>query len=274
MSLNLECNYSTEEGKWKEEELNLLFHSRERSAIFKIPLTLYEEEDFWTWHHTKNGLFTVKSAYFLELTDLHSSEATSSSRNSEVWQRVWKAKVPPKVQQFGWRVLHEAIPVKIKLRQRGMKLDVYCPMCGNSEESIMHCLFLCEEAARIWKVSPLRLDCDKGAGMEFWDWFNVLLVAYKEDWWWTLFWGLLWGVWLRRNKWLFERKKIPIREVLDRSTRCASELEGLGVDKSDKKVQTLNQVVWRAPIEGQYKINSDIAMFGDGNMGFETSFLK
>lgn len=46
-----------------------------------------------------------------------------------------------------------------------------------------------------------------------------------EEHWWDLFWSLLWGIWLRRNAWTFNSKRLSVKEVVDRATCCTMEFK-------------------------------------------------
>lgn len=39
------------------------FNSEDRKVIEQIPISSYYGKDFWTWHPSKSGSFSVKSAY-------------------------------------------------------------------------------------------------------------------------------------------------------------------------------------------------------------------
>lgn len=167
-------------------------------------MSLYPEDDSWVWALTKDGSFSVKSAYYTQLK--LSRAGQSSSSNSQVmtiWEKVWKAKVAPKIRTFGWKVLHDSIPVRVNLMKRKMCEDCVCPLCGEEDESLMHALVKCEEAAMIWRVLPLRIDSRSVKAGSFIDWCLSLATIFKDPLWWSLFWSLLWGIWLRRNAWTF-----------------------------------------------------------------------
>uniref|UniRef100_A0A803LRA3 Reverse transcriptase zinc-binding domain-containing protein n=1 Tax=Chenopodium quinoa TaxID=63459 RepID=A0A803LRA3_CHEQI len=135
------------EGEWRADLLSSHFLDWEVEEILKIPIARYGGEDVWTWHFTKNGEFSVRSAYHVELkASLESRASSSGAENSTVWNRLWKANIPPKIKLFGWRVLHESIAVRSSLSMRGMSVDSTCPCCGTEPETILHSLFLCQEA--------------------------------------------------------------------------------------------------------------------------------
>jgi hypothetical protein len=48
---------------WDEEKLQQHFLPMDVEAILEIPLSHKRQEDFWSWHHDRRGVFTVRSAY-------------------------------------------------------------------------------------------------------------------------------------------------------------------------------------------------------------------
>lgn len=142
-------------------------------------------------------------------------------------------------------------------------------MCGEQDESVMHELVTCPEAAAIWWASPLRLDTSQVLEKKFVDWSVVLEKRFLEDLWWSLFWSLLWGIWLKRNAWCFEKQKITIRKVVDKAVSFVGEWEKANeamVHEGPMSPQLVK--VWKPPNEGCYKLNSDAALFGDYLVGF------
>ncbi|KAL2943142.1 hypothetical protein RDABS01_031490 [Bienertia sinuspersici] len=102
-----------ENGCWYEELLKGLFTEECIQAIKKIPLPRFPESDRWAWVLGKGGAFSVKSAYYRELFKVRlSNSAGPLYDHAVVWKNLWKAKVPPKVQIFGWKTLRNAIPVR------------------------------------------------------------------------------------------------------------------------------------------------------------------
>ncbi|XP_010678553.1 uncharacterized protein LOC104894086 [Beta vulgaris subsp. vulgaris] len=133
----------------------------------------------------------------------------------------------------------------------------------------MDTLVMCGEARMIWRLSTLRLEIPGDERRDFSQWCEHLAQAVGEDSWWDIFWSLLWGIWLRRNAWIFESKRVEIREVIDRALKCTNEFkevnvcsgEGMGGEsKGGKK--------WQRPREGTYKLNFDAAVFEEGRIGF------
>ena len=255
---------------WNVTMLNNLFSPWESRAIQSIPIQMFRMKDEWMWVHSKSGQFTVRSAYFHELFSARRTEpSTSHSSNRRMWQQLWSLKIPPKAKLFGWKVLKDGIPTKHKLQTRGMCSSSVCPRCGEEDENIEHMLLRCRESVRIWYGSPLRIESDKVGDMSIKEWVDNLMAHKKEPEWWALFWMLIWNIWLGRNMWVFERKRLDFMSVLDRAVRGTNEF----IKDRDDRVARGNlegeevDVRWKAPGEGVLKLNSDAALIKGVDIG-------
>ncbi|KAL2895368.1 hypothetical protein RDABS01_011277 [Bienertia sinuspersici] len=245
-----------EDGIWKESLIRDIFSSEEAAGILQIPISRYETSEDWVWHYSKIGGFTVRSAYFVELEGKKGAGTTSTSTsNKGASKTLWKALVPPKVKMFGWRVLHGGVPVRKKLKLRGMEIDERCPMCGDSEESILHMLFRCNEAEVIWRYLPLRLEfhpdkfsCIKG-------WLEFLACTYKD------------GIWRKRNEWVFQTKRISGEQVVHKAVSLVGEVEEANRKDLRSRNSEVGGSIWQPPHQLWYKLNSDAAIFEGGMLG-------
>ena len=88
------------------------------------------------WLANSNGQYSVRSAYNVMREDV------VEEIQDEVFEELWKLKVPSKVATFAWRLLKDRLPTKVNLRRRKLELDDFlCPFCRSREESAVH-LFL------------------------------------------------------------------------------------------------------------------------------------
>lgn len=211
--------------EWDDEKLRQLFTAWEVAAIRSIPIPRYHGVDEWTWHYSKHGDFTVKSAYYLELEGRKKTVASSSgSVSSTLWKRVWKSILPSKVKLFGWRAIHGGLATRENLMKWGMEGKIRCPMCGEASESIMHTFLDCEEAKRLWKLSPLRLESNDHRWGSFREWCIDKAKIITDEHWWTMFWSLLWQVWLRRNAWVFRQTWVTVEDALNKAMVVVREM--------------------------------------------------
>lgn len=57
--------------------LNQVFLVWEVAAITSIPVPHVGGEDKWEWHHTRNGEFMVRSAYYIAIKETNDMAALS-----------------------------------------------------------------------------------------------------------------------------------------------------------------------------------------------------
>jgi hypothetical protein len=92
---------------WNLDLLHELFNEHDIQAITTIPIPVSGTEDCVAWHPKKNGTFSVKSAYQLDLAWKQQATACSSSSapngKQSIWNLIWKVEVQPKVRVFMWR---------------------------------------------------------------------------------------------------------------------------------------------------------------------------
>lgn len=100
------------------------------------------------------------------------------------------------------------------------------------------------------------------------EWCLELQKEYKEDLWWSLFWNLLWGIWLKRNAWIFNARKTPVLETVNKASKFGNEWEMANAKECRREDigPQLNRV-WKPPEMGIYKINCDAALFGGNRVG-------
>ncbi|XP_021730604.1 uncharacterized protein LOC110697547 [Chenopodium quinoa] len=100
------------------------------------------------------------------------------------------------------------------LIQRGMAIDPIRPLCGVENESVLHMLVRCDDSKHLWYISPLCLEIEKYEGASFGEWCVSFRRRHKDRQWWSLFLNLVWGIWLRRNAWVFEGWKEDVAKVI------------------------------------------------------------
>ena len=102
---------------------------------------------------TLDGEYNVRSAYrMLAVAECSFMPSSSSLNPSQVfWKAIWKINVPNKVQHFVWRSVKDFLPTKQNLKTRHVLVDDICDGCGDHVESILHCLWLCDQAKSVWR---------------------------------------------------------------------------------------------------------------------------
>lgn len=132
--------------RWDVQLIKSLFWPADQNRILQIPIHA-GREDLVSWHHNRNGLFTVKSAYHCQWAHKFGARnypgMPGPSGSGSVWRRLWKLSIPSKIKIFAWRVLHGCIPCHVILANKHITNIVNCPVCRVEAEDIRHILFSC-----------------------------------------------------------------------------------------------------------------------------------
>nr|XP_051207334.1 uncharacterized protein LOC127323201 [Lolium perenne] len=127
---------------WNESKLGEVFFDVDVDDILKIPVGRAGTGDYLAWNYTKNGVFSVRSAYHLKM-HLNSARSGSASSSTSLddhrgWLALWAANVPGKAKIHVWRLIHNWLAVGEELHRRRIKGGVRCIVCDH-EETLMHC---------------------------------------------------------------------------------------------------------------------------------------
>lgn len=152
--------------EWDEQLIRDNFWPIDVDRILQIPIYHQQTEDFVAWHLTKNGIFSVRSAYYKQWEDTYANEKMNTfgqggSTPHPIWKKLWNLKLPGKVRIFIWRCLHNAIPCLCVLANRHIGNNSQCPICNQSAEDISHALFKCERAKLVWEALGWKSSIEK-----------------------------------------------------------------------------------------------------------------
>jgi hypothetical protein len=176
----------------------------EARLICNIPLSPLQPQDKLVWRCTKNGQFSVHSAYYVEKDHQASQRSSCSYTNAEdgIWKAIWGLPVPNTTKMFLWKACHNLLPTKENHFHRRVVSDQLCPICTIEVESMLHILWTCPPATDVWCSGPKSLQKSRGGGTNFSPVLEALLQRCgSEDF-------ELWAVisrkiWLRRNSFVF-----------------------------------------------------------------------
>jgi hypothetical protein len=80
-------------GSWDEEKLRRFFFEEDVSNILRIPVGRPGSQDVVAWNYTKNGIFSVKSAYHLAVQRKRAAsgavESSMSGQDHGGWLALW-----------------------------------------------------------------------------------------------------------------------------------------------------------------------------------------
>ena len=182
--------------EWNMNIIDLHFNERDKRCILAIPLSFRGGQDELMWAHSKEGNYTVKSAYMIgkgcNLNEVH-----------KAWVEVWKMRVTPKIRSFLWRACTNTLPVKLTLKRRHLTEEDRCPLCQKNEESQSHAIMMCEKIQGLWRrcgCEPMIQGCTRTNFLELiLNWSRMEPTIVQKG----CF--LTWNIWFERSLFVFEK---------------------------------------------------------------------
>ena len=251
--------------EWKSELIRGCFTEEDADAILSIPLSFHRPKDKLIWAGSPSGNFTVKNAYRLAYEENRggsNADCSNPSARKNVWKGLWRMNLPQKVKHFAWKAARNILATKEALRQRHIMVDGGCALCGNSTENVLHTLWFCAHAKEVWNTSKLSLPFVIEPHWCFLDIMEKLLIV--ED---VLpglaerFVSVCWGIWKERNVIRTGGRGKPGRVTLKTSLGLMDEFQLVNEGPWKPAAVHPEPVCWVPPSPGQYKVNSNGAVF-------------
>jgi hypothetical protein len=240
------------------------------------------------WPHSKNGIYSVKTGYNIlkHWKDTEEPSSTHGNPNNTLWKKLWMLHTVPRHKMLLWRIMHEAIPVKSALNNRGIQCQTLCPRCFQKEETLDHIFMKCHYATRIWFGSKLGVNFNN-CTLSFREWlihtFNTLT---EEDLSYTA--ALIYGIWLARNQEVFNFRNMDNKTVIDQALLSILDFQKAisdnTINSTSKHSQahisnnqrhnrtTSDNKRWTRPDNNKIKINCDANLAVEGRWGLGASF--
>ncbi|KAK4389890.1 hypothetical protein Sango_2326000 [Sesamum angolense] len=131
-------------GRAAGQEINFEKSSMEEvDSVLAIHFNSIDGEDFFIWHHTANGKFTVRSTYHVAVSLANQSQPSTSGLGSPLWKVLWKANTLGKIQIFTWELAQNALPTRMNLQKKLQEASLVCPLCDSEKEGIEHVFLRC-----------------------------------------------------------------------------------------------------------------------------------
>ncbi|XP_031120805.1 uncharacterized protein LOC116024042 [Ipomoea triloba] len=175
---------------WDQSILQDIFQPQDVERILSIPISL-EYEDSWYWHGDPRGCYTVKDGYRLMCDDF--SDRLSAF---DKWLAVWKIKSPPKWKTFLWRALNNVLPTTTNLILKRVDVQPTCPMCGLTNENVMHSLVMCDFSKLVWHEAAITIPSLQENDFAMW-FSNLMTMLTMEDI--LVAVAVIYHIWIARN---------------------------------------------------------------------------
>jgi hypothetical protein len=258
---------------WNSVLIDQVFGSSEGELIKQIPLIKEQVEDQLMWPHSKNGIYSVKTGYNIlkHWKDTEEPNSTHGNPNNTLWKKLWMLQTIPRHKMMLWRIMHEAIPVKSALNNRGIQCQTLCPRCFQQEETIDHIFMKCHHATRIWFGSKLGVNFNN-CSLSFREWLNHAINTLNDE---DLSYvaALIYGIWLARNQEVFNLRNVENKTVIDQALHSIQEFHKANLDDINNDTsqhsqphmhnnrrhdrRTSSNKKWMRPDTNKIKINCD-----------------
>lgn len=120
---------------WDEAKLRDLIVDEDVNIIMKIKLSSVAEQDLLGWHYNENGIYSVKSGYWLATHRPEGNVVAATYGEAELKRKIWKINSPLKIQHFLWKLNSRCLATGANLRRRHINPDSVCKRCGIEEET-------------------------------------------------------------------------------------------------------------------------------------------
>ena len=248
---------------WKCSMIKEVFWEEEAQVILNIPLSLLNAKDRRIWRGTKNGEYSVRSVYHLDMKMSMGASSSSSDPHdcNTLWQNIWKRRIPNTVKMFLWRAFNNLLPTKTNLYKRGVVKEKLCPICGREEETIFHALWDCIAARDFWGGSLRKFQKASGKESDFHQIFEGLhnRCDHQEM---DMFTVIAKKIWLRRNNVVHDKPFTDPNRLVHEATGELEEFwkaNNKEEDTAGQREATIRQP-WHPHPENEIKINWDAAV--------------
>ncbi|KAJ1421261.1 Ribonuclease H-like superfamily [Sesbania bispinosa] len=245
--------------RWRINLIRSMFHSEEAAAILDTLLSSCSREDELIWKLSRDGKFSVKSAYF------HVYEALIDNSHLKVrgdWSLLWRLRIPNRAKLLMWRVLRGCLPVRTNLQRRGVKCPTTCPLCEEDLENEFHAFYGCRHNIQCWKESGCWREMEtmvwelEGYQEATFHLLGSLPMSQKRE-----FVLMAWALWKRRNIKVWEGELKSVQDTTWHAKEILDEWEK--VHKRPTDMHDTQGWVWFPPQPNRVKCNVDAALFSE-----------
>lgn len=137
---------------WNETLIHDRFVPLDVTWILSMPIYPSRDPDKILWKLSKDGMFSVRSAYYYAMENMTDSFHLQVSGN---WKDIWNLKTPLKMNVFLWRVSRGCLPTREKLISRGVECPISCPYSVDSIENDWYIFAGYPHAKKLWLEASL-----------------------------------------------------------------------------------------------------------------------
>jgi hypothetical protein len=163
-----------ENKRWNVPLIVASFNAEEAEVIRNIPLSPCLPRDRLIWRGTKNGIFTVRSAYHMEVERKRAAkgECSNPDEEEEAWRICWQLNIPNAAKMFFMAGLPQPPADKDEFGKERVIKEGSCPICLREDETVEHALWECTSASDVWSNGPISLQKSRSNGGALLDLFG------------------------------------------------------------------------------------------------------
>lgn len=124
-------------------------HPEDVTKILHMKISAKAELDLMGWSYNDNGIYSVKSGYWLATHLPGYNGGQEIYGNVNIKQRIWKTNTPSKIKHFLLKMTSRALATGSSLQRRHIIRDGQCRRCCSALETEKHLFFECPYAQKI-----------------------------------------------------------------------------------------------------------------------------
>ncbi|KAI3452727.1 hypothetical protein Pfo_009391 [Paulownia fortunei] len=232
-------------GQWNDSKLDQLLPQHMTRMICDIPISETAKDEM-KWKLSANGDFSIASAWEL---------IRSSKIERQIFRDLWCNQFTPTMSIFFWRLINNWIPADTRLQEKGFNLASKCHCCSSSIESTPHLFITGDQARVVWDHFALLFKIRHPQTEN-----PILLLQY-----WKLSTPFSHSIHIFIRKiydhlfYLFKYRKI-YRKLWRGDMEIARTFD---FNFPMEKIKKAQQVLWKKPQVGWFKLNSNGAAKGE-----------
>ncbi|CAN1129056.1 Putative ribonuclease H protein At1g65750 [Linum perenne] len=179
------------------------------------------------------------------------------------WSALWRAKIPPKVKHFIWKLGRNILPTKMNLRQKRVYVSLECGNCGSGVETDWHLFLECPVARECWVKAGIVREVARDAidQVSFEDWLMRVLELGTEATRYDLL-VIMWSIWNERNSRVWKNKASTAEWIVKEARAILADWKQAQRGKDERTGSTITPPCphWHPPPQGKWKCNLDAAI--------------
>lgn len=207
--------FDRESNWWNLPLIQEIFSAEEAGLICSMAVCPCREDDGMIWQCTRNGEYSVRSAYHLakEKYEVDKGSCSNRDRTKQLWRAIWNIDAPRAVKVFLRKTCSEILPTRDKLFNKSNTPDPLCPIYNLEVETTGHILWSCPSARDVWTECSRKIQKSSSIEMDFMSIMeNMLAKSAAEEL--QLAVIVARQIWLQRNSMAFEGKFTSPQAIL------------------------------------------------------------